>query len=120
MVKLTMTKSTKHMLQFCACFTMMVGAGVPALVAGWLICPWFWPAPAEASEHPSRSARELTLDDFAVHTSVKSSDEGGAARLAPLGAALPAKTGGWTHAEKMLECDKLPTWFGVLACRFDQ
>lgn len=113
MVKLTMSKQAMHMLQFCACFTMMVGAGVPTLVAGWLICPWFWPEPAHASEHPSRSARELTLDDFAVHGHAVMAD-------AASNAALPAKTGGWTHEEKMLECDKLPTWLGVLACRFDQ
>ena len=30
-------------LKFCACFTLFVCSAVPALVAGWLIIPWFWP-----------------------------------------------------------------------------
>ena len=94
-----MTKSTKHILQFCAVFTMFTCSAVPALVAAWLICPWFWPEPVHAAQ--------LFNDDGVI---IGASHE----------ASQPAKTGGWTHAEKMLECDKLPTWMGVLACRFDQ
>lgn len=29
-------------LKFCMVFTLCVCSMVPALVAGWLICPWFW------------------------------------------------------------------------------
>lgn len=89
----------RKLIQFCMVFTMTACSVVPALIAGWLICPWFWPTSA--------------------HAAWLFNDNGAIIGSDPAKHPEPPKDGREHYESPMVKCDAMPTWIGALACRFD-